>query len=93
MCRELAQSLFFLYLGLVFKSNLLFSFFYLALVMLCGHFAYVLSRVSVCTTDLRRSCQSPVHSDQVLLDIPSVEGVMFNIRFTYMEILDATRDF
>lgn len=74
--------------------NLIYYFlFYLALVMLCGHFAYVLSRVSVCTTVLRRSCQSPVHSDQVLLDIPSVEGVMFSIIFTYMEILDATRDF
>lgn len=37
--------------------------------------------------------QSPVLSDQVLLDIPHVKGVMFNmfnIRFTYLKIADVT---
>lgn len=91
-CRELAESLTFLYLELGFKSNLLFSFF-LALVIFCGHFAYVLSRVNVCTTDLTRSCQSPVWSCWFPLDVPHVKVVKFNIRFTYLEILYMTRDF
>ena len=29
-------------------------------------------------------CQSPILSDQVLLVIPHEEGLMFNIRFTYL---------
>lgn len=38
-------------------------------------------------------CQSRVLSDQVLLGIPRTEGEMFNIRFSYWEILDVTQDF
>lgn len=32
-------------------------------------------------------------SDQVLLDISHREGVMFNIKFTYLKIVDVTQDF
>lgn len=38
-------------------------------------------------------CQSPICSDQVLLDILYMEGVMFNIRFTYLKIVDVAQDF
>lgn len=41
----------------------------------------------------RASCQSPVLPDQILLDILCMEGVMFDIRFTYLKIVDVTRDF
>lgn len=37
-------------------------------------------------------CPSPVLSYQVLLAIPCMECVMFNIRFTYLKTADATRD-
>ncbi|KAF1459983.1 Poly [ADP-ribose] polymerase 12, partial [Pygoscelis antarcticus] len=38
-----------------------------------------------------KACQSPILSEQVLLDIPCMEGVMFNIKFTYLKIVDITR--
>lgn len=37
--------------------------------------------------------QNPVLSDQVLLDAPLVEGVMFNILFVYVRTDDVTQDF
>lgn len=37
-------------------------------------------------------CQSPLLSDQVLLDIPHVEGVMFNIKFTYLRTIEVIQD-
>ncbi|NXJ89905.1 PAR12 polymerase, partial [Corythaixoides concolor] len=36
--------------------------------------------------------QSPILSEQVLLDVPCMEGVMFNVRFTYLKIVDVTTD-
>lgn len=65
----------------------------LALVMFCSHFVGVLSRVSACTTGLKRNCQSPEFSDQAHLDIPCVEHAMSNIRFNYLEALTVTWDF
>lgn len=38
-------------------------------------------------------CQHPILSDQVLLDIPHLEVVMFNIKFTYLNVVDAAQDF
>lgn len=38
-------------------------------------------------------CQSQIHSDQVLLDMPHVEDVTFNIKFAYLKIADFTQDF
>lgn len=40
-----------------------------------------------------RSCQNPILCDQVLLNIPHMEGAIFNIKFTYLTILDVTWDF
>ena len=37
--------------------------------------------------------QSLIFSDQVLLDIPYLDGVMFNIKFTYLKIADVAEDF
>lgn len=36
--------------------------------------------------------QSLLLSDQVLLYIPLVESVMFNIKFTYLMTVDVTQD-
>jgi len=30
------------------------------------------------------------YSEQILLDIPHVDGVMFNIKFTYLKMADVT---
>ena len=38
-------------------------------------------------------CQSPILSDQVLLDILHEESLMFNIKYTYLKIFDITWDF
>lgn len=38
-------------------------------------------------------CQSPMLSDQVLLAIPHEEGLMFNIKCTYLKIFGITWDF
>lgn len=35
----------------------------------------------------------PVFSDQVLSDIPQMEDIIFNVRFTYLNILDVTYNF
>lgn len=37
-------------------------------------------------------CESPTLPDQVLWDTPCMEGVMFNIKFTYLKIIDVTHD-
>lgn len=39
------------------------------------------------------NCQSPILSDQVISDIPHVECIIFNIKFTYLKIVDVTQDF
>lgn len=33
-------------------------------------------------------CMSPIPSDQVFVDIPHMEAVMFNITFTYLKNFD-----
>ena len=38
-------------------------------------------------------CPSSILFDQVLLDIPHMEDAMFNIKVTYLKIVDVTRDF
>lgn len=38
------------------------------------------------------SYQSPILPDQVLLDTPHMEGIIFIIKFTYLKIFDV-RDF
>jgi len=36
---------------------------------------------------------SPMFSDHVLLDILYVEGLMLNIKFSYLKVFDVTQDF
>ena len=36
------------------------------------------------------ACQSPILSEQDLIDIPHMEGLMFNAMFTYLKIFDVT---
>lgn len=38
-------------------------------------------------------CQSSMYTDQILLDILRVEGMMFNAKFTYLKIYDVTQGF
>lgn len=40
-----------------------------------------------------KASQSPIRSDQVLLDIVHVVGVMFNVKYIYLKIVDVTQDF
>lgn len=37
--------------------------------------------------------QIPIFSDQINLDIKCMKGVMFNIRFTYVNIVAATQNY
>lgn len=38
-------------------------------------------------------CHSTIASDWSLLDIPCVEGAMYNIKFTFLKIVDVTQYF
>ena len=38
-------------------------------------------------------CQSPIHSDQVLLDILHVEGLMLITKFSYLNVFDTILNF
>lgn len=39
------------------------------------------------------ACQNLISSDQVVLDIPHVEGFMFNTSCMYLMLFDITQDF
>lgn len=41
---------------------------------------------------LRPQCQSPILADQVLLNILHMEGIMFDIKFTYVKTVDVIWD-
>lgn len=38
-------------------------------------------------------CPGSISSDQLLLDIPHLEGASLNITVTYLKIIDVTEDF
>lgn len=38
-------------------------------------------------------CQSPIHSDQALLDILHVEGLMLITKFSYLNVFDVILNF
>lgn len=46
-----------------------------------------------CLVSVAYSCQNPILSDQVLLDIPCMKDVIFDIKFTYLKIVDVMWDF
>lgn len=58
----------------------------------CGLFALNRAKCKWETKE-RRGGRSPVLFDQILLDIPHVQGVIFNIRFTHLRIVGVTWDF
>lgn len=69
----------------------------------CPCFGWFALNYAKCQWEInkRREWQSLVLSDQVLLDSPHVEGVIFSIRFTYLKMVhritylkvDGTQDF
>jgi len=59
-----------------------------------NHTPSLLCSYSECLWCLQTACcQSPILSDQVLVDLPCMEGIVFSIRFTYLKIVDVIRNF
>lgn len=55
--------------------------------------SYMMLYVAIWTETLNNAVESSDRFDQVLLDIPCVVVLMFNIKFTYLKIFDITWNF